>query len=156
MPCDDDCTHSCLKEVRVQSKVLKLHHVEHLCHALLAQQGVQAAAVLIPGLLLSLGFAESPGLEMPMSTWSQNCVRGFENSNIMLLKDMLVSEQKQSTLCSPHQLLVWNFADKICCWKLNLFQMFPKKSGLVEWSSNKHDRFSCPWTCLRSLSAPTS
>lgn len=32
---------------------------------------VQAAALHIPDLLLSLGFAECPGLELPMSTPSQ-------------------------------------------------------------------------------------
>lgn len=82
MPCDDDCTHSCLKEVRVQSKALKLHCVEHLCHALPAQQGVQAAAVLISDLLLTLGFAEGPDLEMPTATRSLNGSEGFENRKI--------------------------------------------------------------------------
>lgn len=111
MPCDDDCTHFCLKEVRVQSKVLKLPHGEHLCHALPAQQGVQAAAVLIPGLLLSLGFAESPGLEMPTSTLSQKWIRGlWKQQNYVngLLKDMLVPGQKQSSVFSAAPTNCWS------------------------------------------------
>ena len=64
---------------------------------------VQAAALHIPDLLLSLGFAECPGLELPMSSPSQKWVSGlWKPQNYMngLFKDMLVSGQKQSTMFS--------------------------------------------------------
>lgn len=72
MPCDDGCTHPCLKEVRVQSKGLKLNCVEDLCHVIPAQRGVQAAAMLIPDGLLSLEYAQCPDKQLSMSSQHRN------------------------------------------------------------------------------------
>ena len=110
MPCDDDCPRPCLKEVKVQSKGLKLNCVDDVCHVIPAQWDVEAVALLVPDLLLSLEFAGCPGLELPMSTQSQKWVTGlwkWQKYVNVLFKDMLVSGQKQNTLFSAALTYCW-------------------------------------------------